>query len=58
MHENQALVLVNYGGGTGAQVLELCRDICRDVQEKFGVVISPEVNIVDNGSIRKIDACK
>lgn len=58
VHENQALVLVNYGGGTGAQVLELCRDICRDVQEKFGVVISPEVNIVDNGSIRKIDACK
>lgn len=28
VHENQALVLVNYGGGTGAQVLELCRDIC------------------------------
>ena len=58
VHENQALVLVNYGGGTGAQVLELCRDICRDAQEKFGVVISPEVNIVDNGSIRKIDAGK
>lgn len=58
VHENQALVLVNYGGGTGAQVLELCRDICRDVEEKFGVAISPEVNIVDNESIRKIDAGK
>ena len=47
VHENQALVLVHYGGGTGRDVLTLCQDICRDVKEKYGVEIYPEVNIVN-----------
>ena len=47
VHHNQALVLVHYGGGNGRDVLELCNDICRDVREKYGVEIYPEVNIID-----------
>lgn len=47
VHENQALVLVHYGGGTGGEVMALCRDICADVKAKYGVAISAEVNIVD-----------
>ena len=41
----QALVLVNKGGATGMEVLQLCETIQRDVKEKFGISITPEVNI-------------
>ena len=46
VHSRQALVLVNRGGATGGEVLELCRVVCRDVYERFGIEIKPEVNIV------------
>ena len=46
VHSKQALVLVNRGGATGGEVLELCRVVCRDVHERFGIEIKPEVNIV------------
>ena len=54
VHENQALVLVHYGGGTGAQVMQLCRDICQDVKEKYSVEILPEVNIIDTVFLKAI----
>ena len=46
VHSRQALVLVNRGGATGAEVVSLCRQICNDVALKFGIEIKPEVNIV------------
>ena len=46
VHDNQALVLVNRGGATGAEVVTLCRTIQDDVKRKFGIDIHPEVNIV------------
>jgi len=45
VHDKQALVLVNMGGAKGEDVVNLCRAIQRDVKEKFGVEILPEVNI-------------
>lgn len=45
-HKHQALVLVNYGGATGNEVKQLATDIQRSVKEKFGIDISPEVNII------------
>ena len=42
MYEKQALVLVNHGGATGADVLALMRAVQRDVVEKFGVELTPE----------------
>lgn len=46
VHTHQALVLVNLGGATGEEVVALAELICQQVREKFGVEISPEVNIL------------
>ncbi len=46
VHDRQALVLVNRGGATGADIVALCQTIQRDVKEKFGIAIYPEVNII------------
>ena len=46
VHDRQALVLVNRGGATGSEMVTLCETIRRDVRERFGIDIHPEVNIV------------
>ena len=45
VHDKQALVLVNRGGATGQEVLELCNAIRKDVKERFGIDLHPEVNV-------------
>ncbi|SAK72096.1 UDP-N-acetylenolpyruvoylglucosamine reductase [Caballeronia fortuita] len=42
VHDRQALVLVNRGGATGAQVLELAEAIRRDVLARFDVELEME----------------
>lgn len=46
VHSKQALVLVNRGGASGKEIVELCETIRCDVLNKFGIEILPEVNIV------------
>lgn len=46
VHEKQALVLVNYGKSEGNAILNLSQTIIDDIQEKFGVNLEREVNII------------
>jgi len=43
---SHALVLVNHGAATGAQLLALARRIAASVQERFGVGLEPEPRII------------
>jgi UDP-N-acetylmuramate dehydrogenase len=45
-HSRQALVLVNYGNATGSEIYSLSQDIILSVEEKFGVQLQREVNII------------
>jgi UDP-N-acetylmuramate dehydrogenase len=42
----QALVLVNYGQASGADILQLSEEIQFSVLQKFGVSIEREVNLI------------
>ncbi|MCK8141769.1 UDP-N-acetylmuramate dehydrogenase [Flavobacterium sp. I-SCBP12n] len=46
VHKNQALVLVNYGNATGAEILQVSRNIQETILKKFGIRIEAEVNII------------
>ena len=46
VYAKQALVLVNNGNADGKEIISLCETIQRDVMEKFGIEITPEVKII------------
>lgn len=46
VHDRQALVLVNYGGGKGVQIKSLAEKIQASVRTRFNVELHPEVNFV------------
>ncbi len=46
VHKDQALVLVNFGKASGAEIQQLAQSIQNDVHLKFGIELIPEVNII------------
>ena len=46
IHENQALVLVNYGGATGQEILNVSQNIQDTILATFGIQIETEVNVI------------
>ena len=46
VHKNQALVLVNYGNATGAEIKKLAQAIKDKVLENFSIELEFEVNII------------
>jgi UDP-N-acetylmuramate dehydrogenase len=46
VYEKQALVLVNHGGGTSTDILNLAKNIQDEVFDKFGVQLEIEPNIL------------
>lgn len=48
VHGRQALVLVNSGGATGADIVALSDAVRASVREKFGIDIHPEVCLINS----------
>lgn len=46
VYDKQALVIVNYGAGTGAEIQNLVKQIQKSVFDKFDVNLTPEVNLI------------
>ncbi len=46
IHENQALVIVNYGNATGNEILQFSKMVENEVKNKFNINLINEVNIL------------
>lgn len=46
MYEKQALILINYGGATPAEILVQVKRVIDGVKKRFDLTLEPEVNII------------
>ena len=46
MHEKQALVLVNYGGASGKEIVDFARLVKETVLQNYGVELEIEAHLV------------
>jgi UDP-N-acetylmuramate dehydrogenase len=48
VYSRQALILVNYGGAKGKDILELAMDVKQSVKDRFGIELEHEVIIIND----------
>jgi UDP-N-acetylmuramate dehydrogenase len=48
---NQALVIVNHGKARGKEIIDFAKKVQQAVQDKFGIKLQPEVNIVNSSKL-------
>ena len=46
VYEKQALIIINHGGATGTEIAEFAENIRQTVNDKFGIMLIPEVKYV------------
>ncbi|HLW39314.1 MAG TPA: UDP-N-acetylmuramate dehydrogenase [Brumimicrobium sp.] len=46
VHKRQALVLVNYDDAKGKDIVQLSEQIIEDIEQRFGITLEREVNII------------
>ena len=46
VHEQQAVVIVNYGGASGRDIVQFSRKLQNSIRETFAIELEPEVQIV------------
>jgi len=51
VYDKQALVLVNLGGATGAEILALAREVQDAVRARFGLELDPEPRIIGHAAV-------
>ena len=46
VHQQQALVLINYGNASGNDIMQLAESIQQSIEAQFGIRLLPEVSII------------
>ena len=46
VHKKQALVLVNFGNGSGSDIWDLSEKLISDIQDKFGICLVREITVI------------
>jgi len=58
IHEQQALVLVNFGETRGLKILDLACDVMQNIKSLYGIILEPEVRVLGIDLAEKLKLIK